>query len=184
MNYCIASVFWWIGESWIGEDLAGSGSGLSEVLPGKLFQRNWVKYSETQTGQPVSQPRFELGLWTNIIYEMIYDIWYDMIWYVIYLSTAIGLIPHGSSTVHIYTQTVHRTTHFTNLEECWPCPVFESYTLVFVLQLRKKHGKTSVRVAEECQYSYYQNTHTHITKPTTLQPPTHYKTIQNHHNTN
>ena len=31
---------------------------------------------------------------------------YDMI----YLSTAIGLTPGGSSTVHIYTQTVHRTT--------------------------------------------------------------------------
>ena len=31
--------------------------------------------------------------------------WYDMI----YLSTAIGLTPGGSSTVHIYTQTIHRT---------------------------------------------------------------------------
>jgi len=29
--------------------------------------------------------------------------------------------------------------------------VFASYTLAFALQLRKKHGKTSVRVAEECQ---------------------------------
>jgi len=28
----------------------------------------------------------------------------------IYLSTAIGLSPGGSSTVHIYTQTIHRTT--------------------------------------------------------------------------
>jgi len=31
---------------------------------------------------------------------------YDMI----YLLTAIGLSPGGSSTVHIYTQTIHRTT--------------------------------------------------------------------------
>jgi hypothetical protein len=31
--------------------------------------------------------------------------------------------------------------------ECGPCPVFASYTLAFALQLRKKHGKTSVRVA-------------------------------------
>ena len=31
---------------------------------------------------------------------------YDMI----YLLTAIGLTPGGSSTVHIYTQTLHRTT--------------------------------------------------------------------------
>jgi len=28
----------------------------------------------------------------------------------IYLLTAIGLSPFGSSTVHIYTQTIHRTT--------------------------------------------------------------------------
>jgi len=28
----------------------------------------------------------------------------------IYLLTAIGLPPGGSSTVHIYTQTIHRTT--------------------------------------------------------------------------
>jgi hypothetical protein len=67
-------------------------------------------------------------IWCDIIYGMIwyrmiwymmwYDIWYDMIygiWYDIYsyLSTAIGLTPGGSSTVHIYTQTVHRTTQIT-----------------------------------------------------------------------
>jgi len=28
----------------------------------------------------------------------------------IHLLTAIGLTPAGSSTVHIYTQTIHRTT--------------------------------------------------------------------------
>jgi len=32
-------------------------------------------------------------------------------------------------------------------EECGPCPVFAGFTLTFALQLRKKHGKTSVRVA-------------------------------------
>jgi hypothetical protein len=32
------------------------------------------------------------------------------------------------------------------VEECGPCPVFASFTLAFALQLRKKHGKTSVRV--------------------------------------
>jgi len=31
----------------------------------------------------------------------------------IYLLTTIGLTPGGSSTVHIYTQTVHRTTQST-----------------------------------------------------------------------
>ena len=33
----------------------------------------------------------------------------------IYLLTAIGLMPDGSSTVHIYTQTIHRTTQLTTL---------------------------------------------------------------------
>ena len=68
-----------------------------------------------------------------------------------YFLTAIGLTPGVSSTVHIYTQTTHRATLLTNWEECGPCPVFLSYTLAFALQLRKKHGKPSVRVAEECQ---------------------------------
>ena len=33
----------------------------------------------------------------------------------IHLLTAIGLTPGGSSTVHIYTQTIHRTTQITTL---------------------------------------------------------------------
>jgi hypothetical protein len=33
---------------------------------------------------------------------------------------------------------------------CGPCPIFASYTLAFALHLRKKHGKTSVRVIEKC----------------------------------
>jgi len=32
---------------------------------------------------------------------------------IIYLLTAIGLSPGGSITVHIYTQTIHRTTQIT-----------------------------------------------------------------------
>ena len=75
----------------------------------------------------------------------------------IYLLTAIGL-PPGDSTVHIYTQTIHRTVQNKQyiekqqfLEECGPCPIFASYTLAFALQMRKKHGKTSVGVAEEYQ---------------------------------
>ena len=64
--------------------------------------------------------------------------------------SAVGLTPGGSSTVHIYTQTVHRTTQLI-WEECGLCPIFVSYTLAFALQLRKMHGKTSVRVAKECQ---------------------------------
>ena len=82
----------------------------------------------------------------------------------IYLLTAIGLPSSGSSTVHVYTQTEHRTTQSTQTiyrttqliwEECGPCPIFESYTLAFALQLRKKHRKTSVRVAKECQLAHW-----------------------------
>ena len=82
----------------------------------------------------------------------------------IYLLTAIGLSPGGSSTVHIYTQTIGRTTQITNnLVECGPCPVFVSFSLAFALQLRKNYGKTSVRerkTSVRVQYTYYQNTHT------------------------
>jgi hypothetical protein len=37
----------------------------------------------------------------------------NMIRYMIYLLTAIGFTPGGSITVHIYTQTIHRTTQIT-----------------------------------------------------------------------
>jgi hypothetical protein len=50
--------------------------------------------------------------------------------------------------------------------ECGPCPVFASFNLAFALQLRKKHGKTSVRVRKTSvtvQYTYYQK-HPHIAK--------------------
>ena len=63
----------------------------------------------------------------------------------------------GSSTVHIYTQTIHRTTQLI-LEECGPCPLFTSSTLAFALQLRKKHGKTSVRVTLLANQLKYYNT--------------------------
>ena len=51
------------------------------------------------------------------------------------------LRPGGSSTVHTYRQTEHRTTQLI-WEKCGPCPVFARYTLAFALQPRKKHGKT------------------------------------------
>ena len=113
----------------------------------------------------------------------------------IYLLTAIGLSPGGSTHLHTNNTNSNRTTQIqTNVEKCRPCPVFTSFTLEFALQLRKKHGKTSVRVRKtsvrlrktsvKVQYAYYQK-HPHITKPSqthTLQNPlihthTHYKTI-------
>ena len=72
----------------------------------------------------------------------------------IYLLTATGLSPGGSNTVHIYTQTIHRTIRNkqyieqrNNFGRVRPCPVLASYTLEFASQPRKKHGKTSIRVA-------------------------------------
>jgi hypothetical protein len=69
----------------------------------------------------------------------------------VYLLTVIWLSPGGST--HLHTNNTqnnknnNRTIQITaNVEECGPCPVFESFTLAFALQLRKKHGKTSVRV--------------------------------------
>jgi len=60
--------------------------------------------------------------------------------------------------------------------------------MAFALQLRKKHGKTSVRLRKtsvRVQYTYYQNTHTlqnpqkhtHITKPTHTHTHTHTHTL-------
>jgi hypothetical protein len=99
----------------------------------------------------------------------------------IYLLTAVGLSPGGST--HLHTNNTsnntnnNRTTQITtNVEECGPCPVFAIFTLTFALQLRKKHGKTSVRLRKtsvRVQYTYYQK-HPHITKPSqthTLQNP-------------
>ena len=101
----------------------------------------------------------------------------DMWFFYIYLLTAVWLTPGGSSAIHIYAKIIHKTTQLTTLvgrlpgirtqrgqtkineeltalklspnwEECGPC-VFASYVLPFVLQLWKKHGKTSVRVKGE-----------------------------------
>jgi len=91
----------------------------------------------------------EMIIWCDMIRYMIRDICYDMI----YLLTAIVLTPGGSSTVHIYRQTIYRTQLI--WKECRPCPIFANYTLSFAVQLREKHGKTSVRVAEDCQLVWW-----------------------------
>jgi len=95
-------------------------------------------------------------------------------------------------TMNLKNTNNNRTTQITtNVEECGPWPVFASFTLACVLQLRKKYGKPSVRVRKtsvrlrktsvSVQYTYYQK-HPHITKPShthALQNPhihTHYKT--------
>jgi len=50
-------------------------------------------------------------------------------------------------------------TTVTGGEECGPCPDFASYTLAFALQLRKNHGKTSLRVNEGRSADQRRNTY-------------------------
>jgi hypothetical protein len=118
----------------------------------------------------------------------------------IYVLIAIVLSPVGSTQLH--TNNTYNTSNNqaiqteTNVEECGPCPVFASITPAFALQLRKKNGKTSVRVRKisvrlgktsvKVQYAHYQK-HPNIRKllaTHTLQNPlihpqahTHYKTV-------
>jgi uncharacterized integral membrane protein len=63
------------------------------------------QHIKTVTQQYNSKFRFKL----NILYAS------SRILLLIYLLTAIGVKPGGSSTVHIYTQTTHRPTQLTTL---------------------------------------------------------------------
>jgi hypothetical protein len=124
--------------------------------------RLWVPwYSLESTLPPVSHIVFH-SLTTDVMVILIY------------LLTAIGLTPGGSSIVHIYKQTILRTTQLTSLfgrlsgirtqsgqtkindelttEKLWPnwekcgqCPIFANYTLAFALQLRKNAEKPQSR---------------------------------------
>jgi hypothetical protein len=69
-----------------------------------------------------------------------------------------------------------------SIGKCRPCPVFVSYTLAFALQLRRKHGKNSVRVAENSPISRWQlsstHSHTNSTKNNTMTQNGTYITIR------
>ena len=79
----------------------------------------------------------------------------------IYLLTAIGLPPGGSSTVHIYTQTVHRTTQNKQYTEqhnnlgrvrAVPslCELYPEYP-----EFRPQNLKTNTRIAiQECRHPF------------------------------
>ena len=61
---------------------------------------------------------------------------------------AIGLTHRGSSTVHINTQTIHRTTQFV-LEKCGPCRLCELYPGICLTteeKAWKNHSQGSQRV--------------------------------------
>ena len=49
----------------------------------------------------------------------------------------------------IHKQYTEQQKHFWKI--AGRAPVFAIYTLAFFVKLKKRHGKTSVRVAEECQ---------------------------------
>jgi hypothetical protein len=75
----------------------GQGVGLQPL-------NGWNRGFESRSKYESSSPMFVVcrvgsGLCDGLITQ------FDMI----YLLTAIGLLPGGSSTVHIYTQTIHRT---------------------------------------------------------------------------
>jgi hypothetical protein len=46
-------------------------------------------------------------------------------------------------------QNIHNNKKKKKFGKCGPCLVFATYTLEFTLQLRKNHGKASLRVVEK-----------------------------------
>jgi len=63
-------------------------------------------------------------------------IWYDMIY-----LTVIGLTPGGSSTVHIYTLTVHRTTQTSNWKSAGRAPSLRGISWHLPYNWRKRMEK-------------------------------------------
>jgi hypothetical protein len=63
---------------------------------------------------------------------------------------------------HIFTHKQYTQYRERKIGKWEPCPVFVSYALALALQLRKNHGKTSVRVAQyknnEAQYKNNEST--------------------------
>jgi len=110
-----------------------------------------IRYDEVRYGTV----RYDMMRYDTIRYVVI---WYDMLCYdMIYMLTAIGWHPMAvvqctfTRKQWIEQQNKQYVVQPKIWEECGPCPVFAGYTLAFALQLRKEHGKISVRVAEECQ---------------------------------
>jgi hypothetical protein len=60
----------------------------------------------------VARTRLNVTLYVRCMFCYISLPGNNIIIIIIYLLTAIGLTPGGSSTVHIYTQTVYRTTQY------------------------------------------------------------------------
>jgi hypothetical protein len=72
---------------------------------------------------------------------------------------------HTNSTQNTQNGTYITIKRRKKFGKCGPCPVFASYALAFTSQLRKKHGKPSVRLVEKCPdipVAVVQYTFTHI----------------------
>ena len=86
-----------------------------------------------------------------------------------YLLSAIGLTPGGSSTVHIYAPTIHRTRQLI-WERCGPCTVFASYTPGICLatedKARKNLSQGSRRVPVGTMKTEYAEQNIHKNKNT------------------
>ena len=74
-------------------------------------------------------------------------LYFPLFYNIIYLLTAVGLPPGGSGTLHIYTQTIHRTIQNKqyieqqdNFGRVRAVPLLASITLAFALQPRKKYA--------------------------------------------
>ena len=96
------------------------------------------------------------------------------------MLTAIALAPGGGSTVHTYTQTIHRTTQITTEQHkkqlMWKSSdrFYEFYRgICLTTEERARKNHSQVKRNLRVQYTYYQNTHT-------VQNPdkhTHYRTM-------
>jgi hypothetical protein len=121
-----------------------------------LTNNRCVPVTDTQDRSVVVFCAYMITQLFSLVFCVVIAMWPTCIWLeaccnIIYLLTAIRLTLGGSSTIHIFTQTIyratqstqiiHRTTQLTNWEECGLCPLFASYTLAFALHLRKKTWK-------------------------------------------
>jgi hypothetical protein len=70
----------------------------------------------------------------------------------IYLLTAIGLTPVGCSTVHIYTQTVHRTTQW-NTKQHWNINQYNE-TQTTQWNTIVKDSEETKQIISQCNWSY------------------------------
>jgi hypothetical protein len=75
--------------------------------------------------------------------------WVDIRWqqYSSHLHTNNTQNTENGTYITMNKLNIHNNYKINTFGKRGQCPVFASYTLAFALQLRKKHGKTSVRVA-------------------------------------